>query len=180
MLPAFTRDGVLPPGNYELTLDELRSSLLVRGPSSGRPGWDAAWRATLVDNLEVLVRQLWSIGITEVFIDGSFVEDVDHPNDIDGYFVCDLRDHVSGALERRLNRLDPHRAWGWETHLRHPGRHLPLWLRYRVVLWPYSPGTMFGRDERGRLLELSEAFRRKKYTRVRKGIVKLKPPERSS
>ena len=38
----------------------------------------------------MMVRQLWTVHISEIFIDGSFVEDKDHPNDIDGYFVCEL------------------------------------------------------------------------------------------
>jgi hypothetical protein len=41
--------------------------------------------------------------VHEVFADGSFVEDKDHPNDIDGYFACDLRELASGELERKLN-----------------------------------------------------------------------------
>ena len=92
LIPPFGRDGLLPPGDYEVTFPELRSSNLVLGPGEPRafPHWDAAWRLRLVDNLELLVRQLWQVGITEVFADGSFVEDKDHPNDIDGYFVCDL------------------------------------------------------------------------------------------
>ena len=44
-----------------------------------------------VGNLEILARQLWSVGIRDIYADGSFVEDKDHPNDIDGYFVCDLQ-----------------------------------------------------------------------------------------
>ena len=33
MLPTFTTDGYLPPGDYELTLGELRASMLVVGPA---------------------------------------------------------------------------------------------------------------------------------------------------
>jgi hypothetical protein len=54
----------------------------------------------LVDNLEILTRQLWQVGIREVYADGSFAEDKDHPNDIDGYFVCDLIQLSSGELTR--------------------------------------------------------------------------------
>jgi hypothetical protein len=95
-LPAFTAEGVLPPGDFELTLDELRESSLVLGPDEAArsPHWDTDRRRMLVDNLEILVRQLWRVGITEIFVDGSFVEDKDHPNDIDGYFECD-RKHPS-------------------------------------------------------------------------------------
>jgi hypothetical protein len=57
----------------------------------------------LVNNLEVLTRQLWQVGIRDVFADGSFAEDKEHPNDIDGYFESDLRGLVSGELARKLN-----------------------------------------------------------------------------
>lgn len=75
MLPPFDHDGVLPPGDYELTFDELRESILVMGPDPAPSSWDSEWRARLVDSLEVMVGQLWAAGVTEVFIDGSFVED---------------------------------------------------------------------------------------------------------
>jgi hypothetical protein len=99
----FVTDGVLPPRDFELTLAELRTSILVLGPhTGGRDTWDESWRRKLVDNLEILVKQLHRTGISEVFINGSFVEDKDHPNDIDGYFVCDLRRLASGELQREL------------------------------------------------------------------------------
>ena len=75
MFPIFTADGLLPPGDVALTLDELRASVLVDGPGTTCPNWDAEWRLQLVDNLEIMVRQLWRVGITDVFADGSFVED---------------------------------------------------------------------------------------------------------
>jgi len=73
--------------------------------------WDTQWRRQLVENLGVLVRQLWQVGVTNVFVDGSFVENKDRPNDIDGYFECDLNRLASGELERDLNLLDPHKVW---------------------------------------------------------------------
>lgn len=51
-LPTFMEDGLLPPGDFELTLDQLRQSLLVVGPASGYANWDSSWRAQLVDHLE--------------------------------------------------------------------------------------------------------------------------------
>jgi hypothetical protein len=62
--------------------------------------WDAAWRESLVGNLEVMTRQLWQVGIREVFADGSFVEEKGSPNDIDGYFVCALADLASGEKKK--------------------------------------------------------------------------------
>ena len=64
-----------------MSCSELRESFLVRGPGGQYPQWDAEWRRSLVDNLEILVGQLWQVGIDDIFIDGSFVEDKDHPND---------------------------------------------------------------------------------------------------
>jgi hypothetical protein len=92
VIPPFEADGLLPPGDYEVSFDELCQCVLVLGPggSAMSPTWDSGWRAKLVGNLEILTRQLWQVGVTEVFADGSFAEDKDHPNDIDGYFVCGL------------------------------------------------------------------------------------------
>ena len=85
------------PGDYELTFEELRRSLLVEGPGRADSTWDTAWRESLVGNLEVMTRQLWQVGIRDVFADGSFVEEKEHPNDIDKYFVCALADLASGT-----------------------------------------------------------------------------------
>jgi len=102
IIPLFEPDGLLPQGDYEASFAEIRQSVLVLG-SGTSSSWDAEWRAKLVDNLEILTRQLWQAGIKEVFTDGSFAEDKDHPNDIDGYFVCDLDALKSGQLTRELN-----------------------------------------------------------------------------
>lgn len=76
-IPSFTESGLLPPGDYELSFDELRDSILVRGPKDRErcPHWDGEWRVHLIDNFEHLTRQLWSVGIREIFADGSFAED---------------------------------------------------------------------------------------------------------
>ena len=76
-------------------------------------------------NLEILTRQLWQAGIREVFADGWFAEDKDHPNDIDGYFVCDLTQLKGGELARRLNLLDPFKVWTWDPAARRPYRGDP-------------------------------------------------------
>ena len=116
VLPTFTSDGLLPPADYELTVDELRESLLVMGPDADYPNWDVVWRRLLVDNLGILVKQLWQVGVREIFADGSFVEDKEHPNDIDGYFVCNLRELASGELERKLNPLTRTRSGRGTRH----------------------------------------------------------------
>lgn len=120
-IPQFGANGSLPAGDYELTFRQLRESHLVVGcDAQAESPWDQEWRAQLVDNLEVLTGQLWAAGIEEVFIDGSFVEDKAHPNDIDGYFVCGLEELARGELERGLNQLDPHKIWTWSPESRRP------------------------------------------------------------
>jgi hypothetical protein len=183
VIPPFEPDGFLPPGDYELSFAELRQSTLVLGPGdlSASPAWDSGWRSRLVDNLEVLTRQLWQVGITEVFADGSFVEDKDHPNDIDGYFVCDLDRLKSGELTRELNLLDPGKVWTWDPASRrpyrgYPKRQLPMWHKYRVELYPHVPGLGVGsgiRDKHGNELEFPSAFRQSRRDGTPKGIVKI-------
>jgi hypothetical protein len=182
-IPDFTEDGLLPPGDHEVSLDELRESALVVGPrTSAHPAWDAPWRKHLVDNLEILVNQLWRVGVTEVFIDGSFTEDKDHPNDIDGYFVCDLMRLASGELQRELNLLDPHKVWTWDPSSRrpcrgYPKRQLPMWHQYRVELYPHFAGLPSGiRDEHGNEMEFPSAFRRSRRDGKPRGIVKILKP----
>jgi hypothetical protein len=118
-IPNF-REGVLPVGDYEVTFEELRQSVLVNGCGDLKEHWDKDWRNALVNNLEEVVKQLWTVGIGNIFIDGSFVEDKDHPNDIDGYFECDMAFLSSGRLEQELNLLDEDKIWTWNPQTRKP------------------------------------------------------------
>jgi len=184
VIPGFREpDGMLPAGDYEVSFEELRRSVLVKGGSSiKRPSWDSEWRERLVNNLEVLTRQLWHVGVKEVYADGSFAEDKDHPNDIDGYFVCDFDPLRSGELARQLNLLDPHKVWTWDPASRtpyrgYPKRQLPMWHRYRVELYPHVPGLGLGsgiRDRRGHELEFPSAFRQSRRDGKSRGIVKIR------
>jgi len=182
LIPDFTPDGLLPPGNYEVTFEELRQSILVVGPEQMEEyrRWDAAWRTHLVNNLEFLTSQLWKIGITEVFADGSFAEDKDHPNDIDGYFVTDLNRLATGRLESELNFLDPEKVWTWDPASRRPCRgfskqQLPMWHRYRVELYPHVAGFGSGiQDKFGNELEFPSAFRQSRRDGKPRGIVKIR------
>jgi hypothetical protein len=184
IIPDFQKDGLLPPGDYEVSFAELRASGLVAGPVDKKryPNWDAPWREALVSNLEILAHQLWQVGITEIFADGSFAEDKDHPNDIDGYFVCDLDRLSSGELTRELNLIDPDKVWTWDPASRRPYRgypkkQLPMWHRYRVELYPHIPGLGLGsgiRDRHGHELEFPSAFRQSRRDGTPRGIVKIR------
>lgn len=181
----FTKDGLLPVGDYEATFEQLRESVLVLGPSRVEQ-WDVPWRAKLVNNLEILARQLWQVGITEIFADGSFAEEKAHPNDIDGYFVCDLKTLASGKLEHDLNLLDPFKVWTWDPASRkpfpgYPKRQLPMWHQYRVELYPHVPGLGQASgilDTHGNELEFPAAFRQSRRDGKPRGIIKIKQGRR--
>ena len=176
MIPPFDQNGLLPIGDHVITLEELKESVLVYG--SGQVGWNSAWRSYLIEQAEVMVKQLWEVGISEIYLDGSFVEAKNHPNDIDGYFLCDYRVFASGELERKLNALDPYKIWTWEPSSRqdyrgYPKKQLPMWHRYRVELYPHF-GQLTGiKDKYGNDLEFPAAFRLQRYTDKPKGIIKL-------
>ncbi|MCD1258944.1 hypothetical protein B5M42_008850 [Paenibacillus athensensis] len=175
----FNADGLLPPDDYQMTFPELRNSILVEGPGGDEP-WDRDWRMYLVNNLHIMVKQLWEVGITKIFIDGSFVENKAHPNDIDGYFECELQDIVSGTLVRALNFLDPKKIWTWDRSSRRPylnytKAQLPMWHAYRVELYPhYGNGPTTGIcDKTGHNLLFPAAFRQTRDTFIHKGIIQI-------
>lgn len=174
---AFTTEGKLPAGDYPMSLDDLRSSLLVEGPGND-PFWDSGWRMRLVNNLEILAKQLWQVGVTEIFIDSSFTEDVTHPNDIDGYFVTEFDRLRSGDLQRELNDLDPHRVWNWDPELRRPARgftkkQLPMWHIYHIELYPHVPGLSGAPEECGNEFLFPASFHQCRRNSAPKGIIKL-------
>ena len=168
----FNADG-LPPEDMN---SPLSGNPFGTGPDTER----ILRRRQLVDNLEILVKQLWKVGITEIFIDGSFVEDKDRPNDIDGYFVCDFVHLTSGLLQNQLNTLDPHQIWTWDPESRVPvpgfDKHqLPMWCQYRVEMYPHWGNGPFSgiRDQYGNDLEFPAAFRISRNEFKPHGIVKI-------
>ena len=177
-LPRFTPDGLLPPGDHTQTIDELRQSYLVTGEGLEVPGWDSAWRAQLVDNLEPFIRQLWQVGVERIFVNGSFVTSQPHPGDIDAYFECEL-----GRLDWlvvELLQLEPVLPWDWAHWPIDPVTTLPklrIWHRYRVDLFAHSvdrPVPTGIKDEFGYDLFFPSLFRRDRLTSRPKGVIQLK------
>lgn len=175
-LSPFSIDGLLPVGDYSLTIADLSRSHLVQSPRNRDSTWDSRWRAGLVANLSILAGELARVGITEVFVDGSFVEDNDHPNDIDGYFACDLQRLASGELERDLNSKSARKCWSWDHRKRRRvaghGWKLPMWIDYRVELYPHFGQPTGIVDRFGNELQFPAAFRLSR-TGLPKGIVRL-------
>lgn len=180
MLPSkFNQHGLLPAKDYEASFSQLRKSLLIFGPTDKSPTWDVEWRGHLVNNLEILVKQLWKVGIENIYINGSFVEDKDHPGDIDGYFECKWIDIASGRLERELNLLDSQKVWTWEPKSRRVDsssgtRQLPMWHIYHVELYPHYHQLSGITDKYGNELMFPGAFRQSSREDMPKGLVKIK------
>lgn len=181
---AFTKDGVLAPGTYPATFSDIRSSILVNGNSS--PTWDKVWRDHLLTQAEILVKQLWSVGIDDVYLDGSFVEDKEHPNDIDGYFDPHLSAMNStdmtafGGMVSKLNNIDPHKIWIWDHRSRKQvngfgKKQLPMWIFYRVELYPHLNTGSGILDQFGNDQTFPAAFRQSRHNFIPKGIVKVVP-----
>jgi hypothetical protein len=180
ILPNFDRNGLLPKGDYELSIPQIRESILVSGPIGAckRSSWDSDWRLRLVTNLELIVNQLQHAGVTNIYINGSFVENKDHPNDIDGYFECARQHLVSGELEAKLNQVDPKNSWTWDPADRrpypgYPKRQLPMWHAYRVEMYPHFGQGSGIRDRFGHELEFPAAFRLSRQNDLPKGIIKI-------
>jgi hypothetical protein len=72
MLPNFTSDGLLPPGEHQATWDEI----------SKRFGWNPR-RQSLLAGLSAALIPLRTAGCGRVFLDGSFVTDKELPGDYD-------------------------------------------------------------------------------------------------
>jgi hypothetical protein len=87
----FTAKGLLAPGEHDVTIDQLRSGILVTGPTPRGSGWDADHRSLLVDRLEAWLPKIWLSGARFVVVDGSFVEEKGRPSDLDAYFVYSTR-----------------------------------------------------------------------------------------
>ena len=182
---AFNMNGVLDPGTYEATFSDVRNSILVDGDGSS-PTWDTDWRGKLVDSAEVLVSQLFKVGVKDVFLDGSFVENKDHPNDIDGYFDPHLSmmspaDMVQFTkVVSDLNNLDPYKVWTWDPNSRQhckgfAKKQLPMWIKYRVELYPHlsdAPGSGI-KDAQGNDLKFPSAFRQSRHNFQPKGIIRI-------
>jgi len=178
----FNSDGLLDPGDYPMTIGQLKNSMLVVGPPD-IPEWDTRWRMFLVNNLEIMVNQLSQVQsrfpgkIGKIFIDGSFVTDKCHPNDIDGYFECDYKFLASGDLQMELNRIDLYKIWTWNNSSRRPHYsstkgQLPMWHQYRIELYPHF-GQLSGiRDQFGHELQFPSAFRQTRSHKP-KGIIEI-------
>lgn len=123
-----------------------------------------------------MINQLWTVGINDIFIDGSFVEDVSQPGDIDGYFVCDLLYFANQQFHTDINKLDPYQVWDWSKRSPDPNSaklQLEMWHRYKVEFYPHLGQTSGIPDEFGNPQTFPAAFRKSRKNSLPKGIIQI-------
>jgi hypothetical protein len=73
MIPEFNDDGYLPSGIHLATLEEI----------AARFGQESELRVVQMESLRWLVELAKRAGVTRIVVNGSFVTDVQEPNDVD-------------------------------------------------------------------------------------------------
>ena len=126
MIPPFEKStGLLPPGEYEASLAEIRETLC----------WSYR-RRVIYGGLEYVAGELRSHQVDRIWVDGSFVTSKERPGDVD----------VAYEVPQNSDPDD----WGWLS----PVRHNDLKKFRRVDLhqdWPGQPriSNYFQQDRDG-------------------------------
>ncbi|MFJ9900166.1 DUF6932 family protein [Streptomyces sp. NPDC091280] len=107
-LPSFNDHGYLPPGEHEATWEEVEKVL----------GWNFK-RKDLLVGLHYVVKSLVEFGVTEFYLDGSFVTNKVRPGDVEVIYMP-----PKGVDTRQ---------WGLFSFAQHD----TLKKRYKIDLWPY-------------------------------------------
>ncbi len=168
----FQKNGLLPAGDHEISIAELEKNIR-RGPGDGLT-WDTKWRMELLQEFKQRYRQLQSVGITEVYIDGSYATDKFHPNDMDVYFVVPRQLWRNGA-EQALKDIDSE-FWRFETVSDETGkRGYPMAFRRHVEIFPvYREHTPDYAECTEMIDPKINFFRTDKWSHRPKGIIKIK------
>jgi hypothetical protein len=145
MLPDFTSDGLLPPGEHLATWDEI----------SNRFGWNPR-RQSLLAGLSAALIPLRTAGCGRIFLDGSFVTDKELPGDYDAAW------DLAGVDLGLLHVLEP-------VFFNFDNQRAAQKAKYLGEFFPAS----YPADLAGTLFR--EFFQRDKNTGGMKGIVVLQP-----
>ena len=178
MIPRFDREGLLP-ADTQATADQIAASHLVTGAGMRSRSWDRQWRSQLVENLRQVSEMFWRAGAQEIVIDGSFVEMVDHPGDIDAYFTL-ANPFDFDDFKDRINQMDSDPVWTWEPSRfqSFPDAKIPrppFWGKYHIDIFPDWGQPCGITDRSGRMLTFPQAFRQQRGTFRRKGVILLVP-----
>ncbi len=93
-IPKFNTYGLLPPGIHPATMGEVEVTL----------AFSAKRRSLIEDGLKPVAKELVKMGVSELYVDGSFVTEKPSPDDVDGFVLAestsDLYRDVAGEWER--------------------------------------------------------------------------------
>lgn len=167
----FLKNGLLPAGDHEISLSQLEQ-LIRQGPGGGR-SWDTDWRLQLLEEFKQRYQQLAALGITEVYIDGSYATDKYRPNDMDVYFVVPRKLWRTFA-EAALKEIDPE-FWRFETVSDPSGKSgYPMAFLRHIEMFPvYQEHTPAGADCLEMIDPKISFFRTDKWSNRPKGIIKI-------
>ncbi|MFE6091180.1 DUF6932 family protein [Streptomyces massasporeus] len=107
-LPELTDLGYLPPGEHEATWKEVERAF----------GWNFK-RKNLLTGLHYTVKSLMGFGVTEIYLDGSFVTSKVRPGDIEVVYMPPASPSTT--------------SWGIFDF----AQHNVLKRQYGIDLWPY-------------------------------------------
>lgn len=139
-IPQFNAYGLLPPGFHPAIVEELKRKI----------GFSPKRRSLIEDGLELVTKELVEMGVLELYVDGSFVEQDPSPGDLDGYVLTGATSKVYQEIAERQE----------------------LWLmEYRMDIWPAATDV----EGEGSQTYFEQLFGRTEDDPPRpKGIVKLK------
>lgn len=92
MIPPFNEDGYLPAGVHLATLDEVAT----------RFGQETEIRRAQLESLRWLVDLAKTAGVERLVINGSFVTDIEEPNDVDCVLLMGPNFPADDAAESEL------------------------------------------------------------------------------
>ncbi len=122
-IPAFTEDGLLPVGQHECTFNEFRISM---GFNLTRTGFALRFRQFLhmLPDLSV---------VTYILVDGSFVQNVTDPSDLDAVLVVEsISDGSPGQLLLswvNKRHIDTKARLGCDVYVADPPLVADYWTR---------------------------------------------------
>ncbi len=143
MIPAFTKDGYLPPGIHLAHLDEFEQRFAY-----------TIWRKQLFANLCRLMNDLKAIGCTSIYVDGSFTTTKRVPGDMD---IC-WEDH---GIDYTLAEMAMPILFDFDNGRKNQQR------LYKADIFP----AHF--IESGKGIYFIDFFQKVKYTDIPKGIIQL-------
>lgn len=167
----FQNNGLLSPGDHPISIKDLREFLFI-GPKNAH-AWDSKWRLKLFTEFEKSYKQLLSVGINQIYIDGSFATDKARPNDLDAYFIVP-RSLWRNSAENQLRELDPD-FWNFDLINDGTGKvAYPMAINHNIELFPvYLEHTPEYADCDELIDPKIYFFRTDKHSHQEKGIIKI-------